>query len=421
MEPFGRKKRRRSVDPTSKNIGFFDDGDNAFAKSVDAGHRIDPRAQKIFVVCVALVALYAFALIIPKSLLDFELHVGGYTFSMFIADLQSNVGSIVAVLSGVQDGWTKATAYAMTRYVVVALAGAGLALSGAVYQGAFRNALVSPSTLGVMTGGQFGLLLWVVLFGGGTAGVAFLSSAGDAGASAGEYLASSYGLAALSFAGCFVVVGLVLGTVKLAGGGTSGVLMIISGQVVAGVIGIISTTVRYYYMTVDPYGAISELLQGLAVASFYRAFTWIDIVALAVPLAVTFAVVMALRQKMMTLAFDEAEQRAMGIDTRVIQVAVVGLCTLLTAFVISFCGSVGFVGFMVPHLARRLVGPNFKYLLPAATAIGALFVLAAYVLVETTVGSNYTSMTGMYLSIAGAVVFLATALRGEGSQYGTFR
>lgn len=427
----GFKKRRsaraaRAEEPTSENIAFLDEGrDNAFAESVDAGHRIDPRAQKVFVLGIVLVAVYAIALVVPKDMLNQGLHVlssAGYTFSWFVEDLQENVSGLVAVLSGNEaEGSLYSTM--MIRYIVVALAGSGLALSGAVYQGAFRNALVSPSTLGVMTGASFGLMVWVVLFSGDGEALSFMTE-GSAASGGGtlEYLVSSYGLALTSFIGCFVVVGLVLLVIRLAGTARmSGIMIIIAGQVIGGVIGAVGNTVRYYYVTTDPFGPIADALTYLQVASFYRVFSWIDVVAVAVPLGLTLFVVMRLRQKMLLLSFDEGERRSMGVDTRRMQFGVVALCTLLTAIVVSFCGSVGFVGFLVPHLARRLVGPNFKYLLPASTVLGAVFVLGAYVLVEATFGGSASTMVGMYVSIGGAVVFLATALRGKGAMLGGFR
>lgn len=429
-------ERRRRVgdrtvaDPTSADIGFFDEGENAFAQSVDAGHRIDHRAQRIFVLCVVLAGVYTLGCVIPKDLFNWGLlsstyytaEGGGMTLSRFAEELSTNAAGIIAALTGDASG--ASTVITMVRYVVVAFAGAGLALSGAVYQGAFRNALVSPSTLGVMTGGTFGMTLWVLMVAsaGGSVSLALSATGEDGQATVADYLASSYGLAGMSFLGCFLVVALVLLTMHFAGAQRlSGIMMIITGQVIGGLVGVFGTMVRYYYTTTNPYGEVAQLLQDLQVASFYRPFTWIDIVSLGIPLAITFLVVMRLRQKMMLLAFDKAEQRTLGVDTRRIQVAVVGLCTLLTAIIISFCGTVGFVGFLVPHLARRLVGPNFKYLLPASTVLGAVFVLTAYVLIETTLGVDYAQMSGMFISIGGAVVFLVTALRGKGAAYGAFK
>ncbi len=440
---FGRRGESVGVDPTTENIDLFGEGENPYAAAVDAGHHMEPRARKIFLMCVALVAIYVVGLIIPKDMLDFDriqsvsnTVSGGYTLSWFVEDIQNNITSIIGVLTGdklaaqafIPDSLVGTSEFGyestMIRYVVIAIAGAGLALSGAIYQGSFSNALVSPSTLGVMTGGQFGMMIWVVMagtIGGGSISLGVISTGMEGETTAWDYLNSSYGLAAMSFLGCFLVVGLVLLTMRIAGARQlSGVMMILTGQVIGGVIGVIRTCVNYYYVTTDPWGEIAQNLQELQVASFYRTFTWIDIVAIGVPLIITFIVVMRLRQRMMVLSFEATESRSMGVDARVMQVIVVGLCTLLTAIIISFCGTIGFVGFMVPHLARRMVGPNFRYLLPASTVLGAIFVLSAYIVVEATLGDNYTSMVGTYVSILGSVIFVVTLIRGRGAPNGAF-
>jgi iron complex transport system permease protein len=169
-------------------------------------------------------------------------------------------------------------------------------------------------------------------------------------------------------------------------------------------------------VTVDQYGIKSDLMKMLMISSFYRTYTWADVVAVAVPIALCFIVIMRYRQRMMVLAFGNEEARSMGVDTRRTQYLVVGLCTLLTAIIVSFCGHIGFVGFLIPHLARRLVGPNYKYLLPAAVALGSAFSLTAYVLVSALLGPDYETMSGMFISIFGAAVFLVTAIRGQGAE-----
>jgi iron complex transport system permease protein len=445
----------KSDAPTTENISLFEDvTGNLFADSVDKGHRVDPRAQKIFVLVAALLAIYFVCLIIPKDMLNWVVHLGrteGYTFSWFVRDLQKNVSGVLAVLTGQEsgDGSYIGGIYLgnMLRQAVIALAGAGLALCGAVYQGTFRNALVSPSTLGVMSGAQFGLMIWVVFFGLSyetpwfqkfymeTDQVVSIADGGFGVSGIDKWympipgvdlfwydLWNSLGLAVFSFFGCILVVGLVLLTMRLSKTvRTSGIMMIITGQIIGGVTGAIYTTVRYFYVVTDPFGTKAQTLTELQIASFYRSFGWIDIAAIGIPLIITFFVVMKLRQKMMLLAFEEGESKTMGIDARRMQFAVVGLCTLLTAIIVSFCGAIGFVGFLVPHLARRIVGPNFRYLLPATTVFGAVFVLGAYMLLMATIGSDYQTMLGMYISIGGSIVFMATALRGKGTSYGGFR
>lgn len=424
---FSCRGENRAYEPTAANIELLDGGENAFRESVDAGHRVERRAQKLFVLCVALVVLYLVAIVFPKGLLDPGQMISATArhqsmLNRFIQGLGENIEAILAISTGtgVENETYVPT---MLRYIAVPLAGMGLAVSGAVYQGVFRNALVAPSTLGVMTGGQFGMTLWVVVLASlGVQATPALSAEFVGGSGFVDILNTSIGLSLTSFAGCFLVVGIVLLTLRAAGTRkTSGIMMILTGQVVGGIFGVFGTLARYYYVTVDPYGPTAEVLQSLAAASFYRAYTWIEIAALVAPLAITYLVVRRLSQKMMVLSLDEAEQRSMGIDTRRMQVVVVGLCTLLTAVIISFCGSIGFVGFLVPHLARRLVGPNFKYLLPASMLLGGIFVLGSYFLVDATLGADFTQMTGMFISIGGAAVFLVTALRGEGVRFGSFR
>ncbi|MBQ9042106.1 MAG: iron ABC transporter permease [Eggerthellaceae bacterium] len=424
-----RKRKRPSAEQpavTADNIRLDGDERNVYAESVDEGHKVDRRTQVIFVLCIVLVVLYFFGLVVPKNLFNPNLHQGGYaagySFSWFVDDLASNVNGLVSVFLGHDDA-PVAFSSTMVRYLIIAMTGAGLALCGAVYQGSFRNALVSPSTLGVMSGATAGMMLWVVFFvdDEGT-NVPWLSTYAGSDDGFWAQLVSNYSLSVISFIGCLLVVGCVLLVMRVGRGGfSSPIMLIITGQIIGGVMGALSNTIRYFYVYSNPYGAKAELLTELQIASFYRNYTWIDLVLVGIPIVITFIVIMKLRRRMQALSLGEGEARALGVDAKRMQVLVVGLCTLLTAILISFCGMVGFVGFLVPHLARRLVGPNFSYLLPAATVLGAVFVLGAYVLLLMTLGSSYETMVGMFISIGGAAVFLVTALRGKGGSRGEFR
>lgn len=400
-------------------------GENAYAETRKRNHRRTRNKQIIFIMAVALVALYLVVLIAPRGILGTVMNSAqnGYTLSWFIVDMQENLEGVTAVLLGQDTGQTSYLSL-MIRYLIIILAGAGLALCGAIYQGAFKNALVTPSTLGVMSGSSLGMTLYVVLiYNGATSTEFIINGARNASSGQGDFLSyvmSSYGFALTSFLGCLLVVAIVLGVAWATGRSSAGIVMIIAGQCVAAVVAAVTNAVRYFYLTTDPTGDIASLLTELQVSSFFRVYGAADILAIGVPLVVTFAVVMALGPRMMTLALDEAEVRSIGVDSTKTRIAAVALCTLLVAIIVSFCGTIGFVGFIVPHLARRVVGPHFRDLLPASMLLGGLFVLGAYALVTIFLGAAFETVSGMFISIGGAAVFLVTAVRGKGAARGRF-
>ena len=402
-------------------------GDNVYAESRRRAHKRMPGGQTILVLAITLVTLYLVALVIPKDILMTILNrsQNGYTFSWFVLDLQDNLNQIAAVFTNSESGVTSYVS-TMLRYLVVALTGAGLALCGAVYQGTFRNALVTPSTLGVMSGAQLGMAVYVIVFIGGgfsTTELLQVSSSGQTPLANVDLFGSifaSFGFAITSFAGCLIVVGIVLLTMRLIKSDMNGIVMIITGQVIGGVIGTGIGVMRYYYTVVDPYGEVCSMLRNLQVMSFFRNYGIVDVLIIVIPLVITFLVVRSFAPRMQLLAFDETEIRTMGVDVKRMRIIVIALCTLLTALIVSFCGTVGFVGFVVPHLARRFVGPNFKVLLPASMLLGAIFVLGAYTLLVVTIGSGHETLVGMYISIIGGFIFLITVLKG-GAQRGGFR
>lgn len=387
---------------------------------------LDRRLRIILILIAVTVVVFIVGLIIPKNLFNETLHTtnynDGYTFAWFIRDLSENVNGLFAMLMGNAIAGNK-TINLATTYGVIILCGAGLALCGAVYQGTFRNALVSPSTLGVMSGAGLGMALWVVFFydASQSHGLWFESESLQTVTDPLMSLWNSYGLALCSFVGCAIVVGLVMLVIGTVGrGSTSGLMMIIVGQVIGSIMGAVSSTIRYYYIVVDPEGPQADMMMQLQISSFYRSYSIIDLLAVGVPVLIMFLVVMHYRSQLTLLAFSEGEARAMGVETRRMRFVIIALATLVTALIVSFCGRVGFVGFMVPHLARRIVGPNFTYLMPLSMVGGGVFVLVSYVLVTMFLGDGYATMSGMFISIGGAIVFLVTAIRGVGSKRGTF-
>ena len=288
-------------------------------------------------------------------------------------------------------------------------------MNGCIFQGALKNALASPSTLGVMSGGTLGTLVFTLLFGVPAAEetvravtASELQSQLDA-MDLPTYIFATQGRAICSLVGCFAIVALVLLIAHIAGRGkVSKVALLIAGQVftalIAGVIAVIRTWI-IMYGTVDQQAAIQTIAGG----SVSDIVGPTSLAALAVPIIIGTVIIMFMRQRLNLLAFNEDEARSMGLKTAFTRNLVIIVCTVLTGIVVSFVGAVGFVGFLVPHLARKVIGPDFRYLVPTSMLFGALFLLFANYLMNLT--SLFSGSLGTLTSIVGIVFFIIVAVR----------
>ena len=240
------------------------------------------------------------------------------------------------------------------RVLAALLIGAALAAAGTAYQGMFRNPLVSPDILGVSTGAALGAVLAI-----------FLSQ---------NILMTQ----ALAFAGGLAAVALVYGVGSRLRGHDPLLALVLTGVVIGTLLGSAIALLKYL---ADPYTqlpAITFWLLG-SLASIAPK----DLLA-AAPLALAGLVPMLLlRWRMNLLALPDDEARALGVDTRRLRTLVVACATLMTASVVAISGIIGWIGLLIPHAARLLVGPDFGRLLPLAMLMGAAFMLAVDTLCRT--------------------------------------
>jgi len=240
------------------------------------------------------------------------------------------------------------------RVLAALLVGATLAAAGSAYQGMFRNPLVSPDILGVSTGAALGAVLGI-----------FLSQ---------DILMTQM----LAFAGGLGAVGLVYGVGSRLRGHDPLLALVLTGVVIGTLLGSAIALLKYL---ADPYNqlpAITFWLLG-SLASISP-----NDLAVAAPLALLgLAPMLLLRWRMNLLALPDDEARALGVDTRRLRTLVVACATLMTASVVAISGIIGWVGLLIPHAARLLVGPDFGRLLPLAMLMGAGFLLAVDTLCRT--------------------------------------
>jgi iron complex transport system permease protein len=240
------------------------------------------------------------------------------------------------------------------RVLSALLVGAALAAAGTAYQGMFRNPLVSPDILGVSTGAALGAVLAI-----------FFSF-------------NIFFTQLLSFAGGLAAVGLVYGVGSRLRGHDPLLALVLTGVVIGTLLGSAIALLKYL---ADPYNQLPAitfwLLGSLAAVSPKELFY-------SVPLVLAGLVPMLLlRWRMNLLALPDDEARALGVDTRRLRTLIVACATLMTASVVAISGIIGWVGLLIPHAARLVVGPDFGRLLPLAMLMGAAFMLAVDTLCRT--------------------------------------
>ena len=242
----------------------------------------------------------------------------------------------------------------LPRVIAGVVVGAALGAAGAAFQGMFRNQLVSPDILGVSAGCGLGASLAILL-----------------GASAGS-------VAVLAFGGGLVAVALVTGVAARARDHEPILVMVLVGVAVSALLGAGISLVK---LLADPSVQLPAitfwLLGGL------NAVTWDD-VRYAAPILVAGLLPMWLwRWRINLLTLPDEEAVALGTNVRHLRLLIVTAATLMTAAAVAMSGIIGWVGLVVPHVARLLVGPDFGRLLPMSLLSGATFVVAADTLART--------------------------------------
>ena len=262
------------------------------------------------------------------------------------------------------------------RIITAMIVGSSLTVSGAVYQGMFKNPMVSPDILGTSAGAGFG------------AAVAILLSFGSLGIQASAFV---FGLAAVLFT--YTI------SIKVGKGGNVMLVFILAGILVSTIFQSLISLSKYVADPYDKLPAITFWLMGSLSAISQR-----DVYTIIIPFLLGVIPLFLVRWHLNILSFGEEEARALGVNTKKMRLLAIVCSTLLTASSISVAGMVGWVGLIVPHLARMVVGPDFKVLLPASALMGCTYLL----LVDNVARSLMTIEIplGILTSLMGAPFFI---------------
>ena len=294
-------------------------------------------------------ALFALLLLV----IFFSLGIGRYEIS-YAQIFEFIRSAILNEQPSDEQGYTVFTLIRLPRVLFAVLVGAALASSGAVYQGLFKNPLVSPDILGVSSGAAVGASVAIILN-------------------------FNYIGVQLSAFGCglFAVFAVVFISSVIAKGRLNLLVMVLTGIVISSLFGTLSSLIKFLADSEDKLPEVTFWLMGSLARSGYN---------------------------LNTLSFGEGEARAMGLNVKFYNIIIIIASTLLTATCVSFCGIAGWVGLVIPHIMRFVVGANFITLFPASLLGGGLFLL----IVDTTSRSLMASEIplGVITSLVGAPLFV---------------
>ena len=270
----------------------------------------------------------------------------------------------------------------LPRVAAAILVGAALSGAGATYQTLFRNPLVSPDILGVSTGAGLGAVLGILMS------------------------MSVLGIETLAFAGGVATVLLVYLISSSLRGHDRTLVLVLSGVVIGALAGACISLVK---ILADPYDQLPAItfwllgsLAGVKLADL----------AVTAPLVILGVVPLVMeRWKIGVLSLGDDEARSLGVDVGRLRAVVIGGATLMTAAVVAISGVIGWIGLMMPHIARMMVGPNFNRLLPASMLLGAAFLLVVDTIARSL--ARVETPIGILTAVLGAPFFLWLLARGR--------
>lgn len=233
----------------------------------------------------------------------------------------------------------------LPRIIGAFVVGAALAMAGSAFQGIFKNPLVSSDLLGVSNGAGFGAALAILL-----SGLNVVT----------QIFAFVFGLISVS------ITYLISKSYK-----NGGILvLVLSGVAISAFFGALVSAVKF---VADPDDKLPEIVYWLM--GSLASITVDKLIMISVPIIIGVVVLMLLRWRINLLSMGDEEAQALGLNPSRTRLVVIAACTLLTSAAVSISGIIGWLGLVIPHMTRMIVGPDNKILIPASLSLGASFLL----------------------------------------------
>ncbi|SHI55677.1 iron complex transport system permease protein [Dethiosulfatibacter aminovorans DSM 17477] len=282
----------------------------------------------------------------------------------------------------------------MPRVIAAVIAGAGLSVSGCVMQNNLKNPLASPSTLGISSAATFGANLAIIVFGAGTT----LHTAGNSISISNPYMVTICAFV-FSMGATFVILGLA----KLRS--FSPEAIILAGVALSSLFGAGTTIVQYFAPDVKIAAAIFWTFGDLGRVS------WNEVLILSVVVIASIVYFSFRRWDYNALANGEETAKSLGVDTGRTRFWGLLVSSIITSVSVSFLGMIGFIGLIGPQIMIRIVGADYRFLIPSSALLGAVVLLIADTAARTMI-SPVVLPVGAITSLLGGPMFLFLLMRG---------
>lgn len=279
------------------------------------------------------------------------------------------------------------------RVIAALIAGGGLAVSGLVMQTVLKNPLASPTTLGVSNAAVFGANFAIIVVGAG----AFHSTHGSWLSISNPYLVSTF-----SFLSAIIAAGSILLLARLKNLNASAIVL--AGVAVSAIFQAGTTLIQYFASDTQVASAVYWTFGDLGRASYKT-----DLIMFIV-VAVSTLFFFLKRWDFSAMSGGLAYAKTLGVNTRFMTIMSLLLASLITSVTVSFLGIIGFVGLTAPQFMKRIVGDDYRYLLPSSFLAGALLLLISDILGRLPIFGTSVPV-GVVTSLIGGPVFLAILLR----------
>lgn len=273
----------------------------------------------------------------------------------------------------------------LQRVIQACLVGASLAVSGACFQSLFRNPLVSSGMLGVSNGAGFGAALAILLF--------------DS-----MILTSTF---AFGFGVFAVLLSYFVGKVS---GGTPTITLVLGGTIVQSIFSALLSLIKY---VADPYSelpAITFWLMGSMASTQTK-----ELIFSSIPMILGMVGMMLFRWRLNVLSMGDREAKTLGINTGFNKGMIIAFATMATAGAVCVSGIIGWVGLVVPHMCRMVIGSDNRWLVPASISVGACFMILVDTLCRTITGAEIP--LGIVTAIVGGPFFIYLLKKTKGKSW----